>query len=274
MGYYRALENPSSFRKLAAAMWRAPNDPHVFGSVDVEATPVLAFLEAYNRRFGCKVTVTHLVARAIALLLARHPELNAKVGFASIRLRNRVDVFCQVSTEAGRDLSGSKLEGVDRMSLAAIAASLSRAAADIRADRDPAFRRSRGLFKALPLWALRMVLGLISFVANTLSWHLPRLGLPRDPFGSAMVTSVGMLGIDTGYAPFTPVARCPMIITVTRVRSRPWVVGDEVVPRPVLRLCGTFDHRVIDGFHAGQLSEEMEQLLAHPEQLLADGERL
>jgi pyruvate dehydrogenase E2 component (dihydrolipoamide acetyltransferase) len=97
--------------------------------------------------------------------------------------------------------------------------------------------------------------------------------MPRDPFGSAMVTSVGMLGIDTGFAPFTPIARCPIIATVTRVRPRPWVVGERVEPRPVLRLCGTFDHRVIDGFHAGLVSGEIERLLGEPEQLLLAHER-
>ncbi len=273
MAYYRRLESPSSFRKLAAAMWRPPNDPTIFGSLDVEMTPALAFLDAYNRRHDVKATVTHLVARAISVLLARHPEFNAKIGWANIKVRNRVDVFCQVSTEGGRDLSGFKIEGTDRFSIAEIARRLQKAAADIRADRDPAFRRSRDLFKAAPLWVIRMILWLMSALANTLSLHLPSLGLPRDPFGSAMVTSVGMLGIDTGFAPFTPVARCPIIVTVTRVRPRPWVVGDRVEPRPVLRLCATFDHRVIDGFHAGMLSGEVEELLARPEGLLTEGER-
>lgn len=272
MSYYETLKSPSSFRKLAAAMWRKPNDPHIFGSVDVEMTASLAFLDDYNRRHGSKVTVTHLVVRAIALMLAKHRELNAKVGFASIKVRNRVDIFCQVASDSGRDLSGLKLEGTDQLSLAQIALRLASGAADIREDRDPTFRRTRGFFRAAPLWLIRMVLGLMSLLANTLNIHLPKLGMPRDPFGSAMVTSVGMLGIDTGYAPFTPVARCPVIITVTRVRPRPWVVGERVEPRPVLRLCATFDHRVIDGYHAGELSGEVEALLGQPEKLLTEAE--
>jgi pyruvate dehydrogenase E2 component (dihydrolipoamide acetyltransferase) len=119
---------------------------------------------------------------------------------------------------------------------------------------------------------LRMILKLMSFLTNTLGLHLPKLGMPRDPFGSAMVTSVGMFGIDTGFAPFTPIARCPIVITVTKVQDRPWVVGDNVVPRPVLRLCAAFDHRIIDGFSAGRLSTEIEQLFYNPEGLLTEEE--
>jgi pyruvate dehydrogenase E2 component (dihydrolipoamide acetyltransferase) len=254
-------------------MWRPPNDPHIFGNVDVDMTPALALLARYNEQYGTKVTATHLLVRAVALTLRRYPDANAKVGWARILVRNRVDVFCQVATDDGRDLSGTKIEGTDELDLGGIEEALRKAAGAIRRDEDPAFRRSRGLFKALPLWAIRMIVGLMSLLANRLNLHLPRLGMPRDPFGSAMVTSVGMLGIDTGYAPFTPIARCPIIITVTRVVPRPWVVGDRVEPRPVLRVCGTFDHRVIDGFFAGVISTHIERLLSQPVRLLTPTER-
>jgi len=272
MGFYRPLEHPSAFRKLAAAAWRAPNDPHIFGSVDVDMTAAEAFLRSYNARNGCKATVTHLVTRAVAMTLARHPEYNAKVGWWRLRIRSRVDIFCQVATEGGRDLSGFKIDAADTRSVAEIAAALGGAAQKIRSGRDPAFDRSRRLFRALPLWAIRMLVGFLSFLVNTLNLDLPSLGLPRDPFGSAMVTSVGMMNVDTGFAPFTPVARCPLIATVTRVRQRPWVVDGRVEPRPILRLCGTFDHRIIDGYHAAEISTEVEELLERPEGLLMPGE--
>ncbi len=273
MGYYRPLENPTSFRKLAASMWRPPNDPHIFGSVDIDFTAGLTVIEKYNARYGTKITPTHLVARAMALTFARYPEANAKVGWTRIWLRNRIDIFLQVATDGGRDLSGKKLEGTDRLSLRELEVALRDAARKIREDQDPSFKRSRGLFKALPIWGIKMILWLMSLLTNTLNIHLPNLGMPRDPFGSAMVTSVGMKGIDTGWAPFTPIARCPVIITVTRVQARPWVVGDRVEPRPVLRVCGTFDHRVIDGFFAGTISTYVEHLLSHPAALLTPAER-
>ena len=270
---FSKLENPSSFRKLAAAMWSAPNDPHIFGFLDVDASHILALMEQYEQRYGKRLSVTHVVARATALVIARHPEVNAKVGWANLLQRSQVDVFCQVSTDSGKDLSGAKISEADTLSLGQLADALRDAAGKIRKGKDPAFERSRNMFKALPLWGLRMILWFLSLLNNTLNMHMPKLGMPRDAFGTAMVTSVGMLGIDTGFAPFTPIARCPMIITVTRVKKRPWVIDDEVVVRPVLRICGTFDHRIIDGFHAGKLCGDLEKLMYEPEGLLTDEER-
>ncbi len=270
---FSKLENPSSFRKLAAAMWNAPNDPHIYGFLDVDASAAMALMERYEQRYDTRVSITHVVTRAIAIILARHPEVNAKVGWANILQRSQVDIFCQVSTDGGRDLSGAKIQQADTLSLGQLAAKLRGSSKAIREGADPSYESSRKLFKALPLWGLRMVLWALSLLNNTLNLHLPKLGLPRDAFGSAMVTSVGMLGIDSGFAPFTPLARCPIILTVTRVKKRPWVVDDEVVVRPVLRLCGTFDHRIIDGYHAGELCTEIEKIMSEPELLLTDEER-
>jgi pyruvate/2-oxoglutarate dehydrogenase complex dihydrolipoamide acyltransferase (E2) component len=51
------------------------------------------------------------------------------------------------------------------------------------------------------------------------------------------------------------------------------VVGGRVEPRPILRLCGTFDHRVIDGYHAAEISAEVQELITNPKSLLTPAER-
>ena len=67
-----------------------------------------------------------------------------------------------------------------------------------------------------------------------------------------------MFGIDAAFAPFVPLARCPMLILVPEVRPRPWAVGDRAEVRPVLRLCATFDHRIIDGAAAGRFAARLD----------------
>jgi hypothetical protein len=65
---------------LAAGMWRKPSDPSIHGSMDIDAGPLLAFLEAHSRETETKLTVTHLVARAVALALREQPELTDAAG--------------------------------------------------------------------------------------------------------------------------------------------------------------------------------------------------
>ena len=263
MARFRPLKSPSSFRKLAVASWRAPNDPTIYGTMAIEMTDALAYIER-ARAGGVKVTVTHLVARAVALALRKNEELNAKVHLGRIVLRDTVDIFLQVSVDGGADLSGVKIERADEKGVAEIARELSDHAARIRAGRDPALQRSRNLVRSLPGWLVRPFLGIASFLTNTLHLDLRGSGMPRDAFGSAMVTSVGMFGIDVGYAPFVPLARCAMLVLVGEVQDKPWVVDGQVVVRPVLNLSATFDHRIIDGYHAGLLGAEVRRVLSSP----------
>ncbi|MCA9624161.1 MAG: 2-oxo acid dehydrogenase subunit E2 [Myxococcales bacterium] len=272
MTRFRPLPNPSTFRKMAAAMWRPPNDPTIYGTVDVEATAMLAFLERHRAEHPeARATVAHLVTAALARALAHHPELNAKVRlWGRLELRDEVVVSLQVASDDGRDLGIVRLEGADKLSLEAISERVREQAALVRReDERYELAKTRSLLKQMPWWLMRPVLAVTDVLTNELHIHVPSQGLLRDTFGSAMVTNVGVFGVDTAFAPFTPIARCPIIVLVTEVKQRPWVVEDRVEPRPVLRLCATFDHRIIDGAHAGHLGAEVRAILESAPESLA-----
>ena len=80
-----------------------------------------------------------------------------------------------------------------------------------------------------------------------------------------------MMGIRIGYAPFFPLASGPMIIMIGAAEDRVVAEDGKPVVGKVLTLNATFDHRVIDGFHASVIAREMRELLENPERLDSDG---
>ena len=265
MSHFEAMPDASSFRRMAAGMWKNPTDPTIYGAMDLDVTQTLAFIEQHRERTGEKLSITHLVAHAVAQAFVRHPELNAKVRYwGKLERRTSVDLFVSVSTEGGKDLSGARIDDADRLDLSGWVGAVQGRAKSIREGKDQSFEKSRGLFRALPWWAVRPLLWAIDLMSNELHLHLPGQGLPRDPFGSAVVTNVGTFGIDTAFAPFVPMGRCPMLLLITEVKDRPWVADGKLVVRPVLRLCATFDHRIIDGHAAGKLAREIRASIEMP----------
>ena len=263
---FSAMPDASSFRRMAAAMWHKPSDPTILGSMDLDVTRTLELMERVRARTGRRLTMTHVVSRAVAQAFASHPHLNARVRYwGKLEQRNAVDLFVSVSTDGGKDLSGVRLANADQMSLMDMVDAVEGRAGDIRAGKDPAYKKSRSVFGRLPWWLARPALWLTDVLTNELNVHLPAHGMPRDPFGTAVITNVGMFGIDTAFAPFLPVARCPMLLLITEVKKRPWVVGDRLEVRPVLRLCATFDHRIIDGVSAGAIAREVARHVEQPE---------
>lgn len=261
----------STFRRLAAAAWDAPRDATIYGSVEIDATPLLAYLDDLRSR-GVRATVTHAVGRALAVVLAEHPELNVLIRLGRFYPREDVDILFQValhddaSDPAAQDLSAVVLRGVDRKSVAQIADEFAARTTAVRADLDPEMADlRRRMVRIPPLW-LRPLQRVLDFVQYTLNLRVP--GLPRDSFGSAMLTNVGMYGITHAYAPLFPPSHCPLVVLVGAITRRPWVVsdaqGERLEIRPVLPIHATLDHRVIDGVQAARVAARLRALLGEP----------
>ena len=266
---FTPANNPSIFHRWAAAQWRRPKDPTIYGATELDVTPALGFLEKMRAEWGINITITHLVAKALAMAIAKYPKTNMKVRFwGKLEQRKTADVIVLVAGPGGRDLSAHRIAAADTVPLRQLATETIEATERIRADDDPKFRKSRELMEKLPWWIIRPFLTLISFFINELHIDLSKLGLPVDMFGAGMVTSLGMYEVDEAYAPLTPIGRIMADLLVTRIRERPWVVDGEIVVRPILKLCATFDHRSVDGIQAAKLSQEIRRLMSEPELLV------
>lgn len=247
-------------------MWGRPADPTIYGFVDVDVSKTLPFIEDFRARTGDKLTITHVVSLAVARAFGKHPELNAKVRYwGRIEERASVDVFVSISTEGGKDLSGTRIDAADELSLEELVQRLRGRVQEVREGRDKDTTRSKNMLARMPWWLARPALKLTDALSNELHLDLPALGLPVDPFGTAVVTNVGGFGIDTAFAPFVPMGRCPLLLLVTSIVPRPVVVDGAIEARPILRLCATFDHRIIDGYQAGKLAAEITSFVKDPQ---------
>ncbi len=252
------------WRKLAGSTWGRPMDPQFFGDLEVDASALLGYLDQVRHRTGVHVTMTHLVGRAVAHGLAVVPELRLRLARGREHERESVDVFFIVSAEGGEELTGVKIQDADRKSAAEIGEELRRRCAAIEKGTDPELGRSKTLMASLPPWMLRQGLRVAAWLTSDLNLDLPLLGMPRQAFGGAMITSVGGWGIGHAYSPLAHYYRVPVLILIGAVRQMPVAVAGQVVVRPILTLTATFDHRYVDGFHAAQFARAIREYCEHP----------
>lgn len=245
-------------------MFSAPADPQIFGALELDAAPVSAYI-ARAASAGRRLTPTHLVGRAVAHALQRVPDLNVRIRRGHARPRDTVDVFFITAVARGRDLSGIKIVDVPGKAAVDVADELTRRARALKQGADREFARSKQLMDALSPRLLRGALRLAAFVTEDLGLDLPMLSLHRAPFGSAMVTSVGMFGIPQGFAPLAWMYDVPIIVLVGEVARRPVVVDGRVEAREILPITATIDHRYADGWHISQLIQAFREYLAQPE---------
>jgi hypothetical protein len=257
----------SSWRRISLHMWGPPRDPTVYGNLEIKMPRALAYLEAANAAApDARVTVTHLVAKAIAKAVAEHPDANAFIAGRRIYLRSGVDVYCQVATDGGRDLSGVKIADADRKSVIEIARELARRADGVRRHVDPGSERSKRIVMRVPHAWLGLLMRLIGYLTFDLRLDLSRFGIAYDQFGSAMVSNIGSFGLGVGHAlaPLVPASRVPIVLLVGQVADKAIVDGGEVVAAPCMTVGATFDHRLIDGYQASSMAKSVIRAIEDP----------
>src|SRR5688572_3278104 len=186
------------WRRIASAMWGAPDDPQIFGALDLDASPMLAYI-ANARRAGSRVTPTHLVGRAVAYALSEVPDLNVRIRNGRAYPRDSIDMFFITAVAHGHDLSGVKITDAWHKSAVELSRELAIRSGAQKRGTDRELARSKRVMDAIPHRILRGGLRASAFLAEDLGLDLPGIGLPRAPFGSAMVTSVGMFGLPQGF---------------------------------------------------------------------------
>jgi pyruvate dehydrogenase E2 component (dihydrolipoamide acetyltransferase) len=263
---FRPLEPLLGWRRVAVHAWRPPRDPSVYAIVDIPVQGALAYIDKVREATGARVTVTHMVARAVALGIRAFPQLNGIVARRRILLRDTVDIFIQVATQGGRDLSGFKVVRADEKTVVEIAREVEQRVELLRTRRDRQVERTKSVLDRIPMPILGPFMRTIAYLVYDLDLDLSRFGIVKDEFGSAMVSNIATFGLSTAMAPLVPFSRTPLVVLVGQVEQRPVVEDGHIVARPMLTLGVTFDHRFMDGYQGGKMADLMRGYMSEPEQ--------
>lgn len=245
--------------------WTPPREATIHGTLEVDATALLDYITESRASTGVRVTITHLVAKAVAHAVSKMPEVNGIVARGSLWLRDSVDIFLQVALDEGQSLSGAIIRNADQKSAVEIAEEMAIRVEKIRSHTDDTLEKTTKTLEKVPDRLLRPLMRLLSWLQYDRGMNLSRLGLEPDPFGSAMVTNVGMFALQQGFAPAFGLGRTSIVLLVGEVTPKPVVVDGLVEVRPILGLHATLDHRVVDGYHASVLASAVREALTKPD---------
>jgi len=180
------------------------------------------------KKTGQKVSVTAFIVKACALALREHEIVNASLEVDEIVFHDEINVGCAVDVPNG--LVVPVVREADKKDVGAIS------------DEIAGFME-RGRRSALTS-------------AETAG-------------GTFTVSNVGMLGVEI----FTPIINYPQaaimgVGAIARLPRYLEVDSEILVPRHILKLSLTYDHRIVDGAPAARFSLKVRELLENPAELL------
>lgn len=261
--------NLSSFRRIALGTWKTAYDPSVYGAMKLDMDEALRYRDEFREKTGRRLTITHMMAKAIGGVLEAMPDANAIIRFNRIYLRKDIAVFFQVALTDGasgeQDLSGATVHALETKSLLEVVDEFQATVDNVRAQKDAALEQTRSSFKRIPYFLLNIVLTTIGLLGYTFNLDLRWAGIPKDPFGSVMITNVGSLGLEEAYVPLVPYSRVPLLLALGVVHREPAIgEDDEIVIKRTMKVFATFDHRVLDGSHAATMSKTLRAWFQDP----------
>ncbi len=254
--------------------WKTAKDPSVYAFAEIDMQKTLDLLPDYCEKHQVKITPSHLIGRALTYAMQRRPEINGMIRFGRIYLRPSVDLFFQVNIPGGEDkikganLAGTVVKNTQNLTLAEISRNLTEQAKKMKGGDMGELKKSFSIFKIIPWQLMGPLLDFTSFLIYGLNLDLSFLGLPKDPFGSAMITNTGGLGVEKVLAPLIPYSRVPLLLAVGALTDRAVVVDKQVVVRPCITIGVTFDHRMMDGVHAAHMAKDLKYCFENPADVL------
>ncbi|NQV16590.1 2-oxo acid dehydrogenase subunit E2 [bacterium] len=257
----------SPWRTISTAVYGAPNEGKIYGVVEIDVTDAWKMIKL-NRSQGRRITMTHLVASAIGRAIGWDiPEMNGFVKRGKVIQRDEVIVTVAVNMHGGREMSSVKVFDAHKKTVFEVGDDIRKQAAKARGGSDNDTMENKAFLARIPWPFRRMVFLLIRFITNNLGFEIKSMGLGHNAFGSILLSNIGSHGLTMGMAALFPGSKLPAVIIMGKEEEKPVVRDGEITIRKILPLTGTFDHRIIDGYHGGMLAHHIKRYLEKPELL-------
>jgi pyruvate/2-oxoglutarate dehydrogenase complex dihydrolipoamide acyltransferase (E2) component len=257
----------TAWRRVAAVMYKKPNDSKIVGSVEIDVTDLEAYIFR-KRREGLKITLTHVLLLIVARGFKEEvPEFNCFIRRGKPVLLPKVDASVSVLINRDTEMGSVKIPGVDSLTLAELVPVLQEEVTRSKKGDENATMRMKQLLGAIP-WPLReWVLDFLKWLTVRWGVSFPQKGITANGLGSFLLTNLGNVGLDVGYPALMPASNVSMVLALGNVNDRPWVVDGQVCVRRILTVSASIDHRVVDGIHIGRLFRYMKRTVLTPEKL-------
>lgn len=191
--------------------------------------------------------------------------MNGRIIWGKFFPHSQTDIGCLVAIEGGKDLANVKITHADKRSIVDISNTLYEKAQKLRQGKDEDFKKTTSTLKFVPVFLLKPLVYWVGFLGGSIGLSIPLFGVKKFPFGSCLVTSVGMMGLDRAFVPFPPYGRIPMLVMIGAIRDKPIAENGQVVIRPILTVTATLDHRFVDGAQAAKLAKKVREVFEDPE---------
>ncbi len=259
-----------NYRKIMPFFMRTKHESLIYYALDIPAESSIDFASRISEEYGMRVTPFHLVLHSLFKTHIAYPDLNRFVKGGVLWQRKGIWFSFSIKKEFNTKSSISivKREFKPDFTLKDTVQAATKGTREGRDKnkKDQAEKES-GLYTWIPAWIKKSLYPVYKFMDE---YDLFSASYTRkDPlYATLFIANVGAFDAETGYHHLYELGTIPMFIVLGKVRKKPWVEGEKVVPRYTIPLKVTADERVVDGFYYYRALDYFRDQLLEPDKLL------
>ena len=251
------------------------NDAQVFYEQDIDARPLLAWLDKANlgREPAERLTVFQVVLASIVRALQLRPKMNRFVVGNVLYQRKWVDASFIVKKKMSDDgkTSAVKVRFGEGDTLEDVVGHVRDAVTRGRKHEKTSSEHEMAFVLKLP----RLVLKAIVALLRALDYLnlMPRSMIDADElYSSVFLANLGGVGLDAPLHHLYDWGTIPIFTVVGKIEKVPVVnEAGQIEARDILPLRWTFDERVADGYYAAGSLDMVRDFVLDPERLMEKG---
>jgi len=250
-------------------------DAQVFYDQDIDARPLLAWLEHANRDRAPedRFTVFHVVTGASVRSLQLRPKMNRFVKGNVLYQRKWVDISFIVKKEMNDDgkTSAVKVHFEEGDTLEQIVQRIRGGVGRGRRREKTASEREMALLLGLPRVITK---GIVAFARALYSFNLMPASMidAAELYSSAFLANLGGVGLTAPLHHLYDWGTIPMFTVIGKIEKKAVVnEAGEIEVRDILPLRWTFDERCADGYYSAGSLNQVKDFVMNPEALMRAG---
>ena len=243
----------SLWRKSSIRNWKVRSDSSTYVTHDLNVTQLHEFCLQQN--LNSFFVFLSICSKA----LKSCPDVNVILHRGKVHYRNEQNIFIHViEDELGEELSGYVSYNPGDKDLTMLNSELTKELGVIKSGKS-FFQLSQSLSRFVPGFLIGPLMKISGFILYTLNFNLSYRLIPRDCFGSLMISNIGSIGLEHALIPLVNYTRAHLALAYGKSFKKLVKKDENIVEEEFVKLGFTFDHRVIDGKHLSQYIYQIEK---------------
>jgi len=245
----------SLWRKNSVSNWKIKNDSSTYVSHSLNVKNLISFSSKNN--FSPFITFTKIISQA----LKETPEANVILKGSKVFYRRTQNVFIHVTEDKlNEELSGYVIYDATNKSYEELDRETKESLQKIKSGIS-FFAPSQNLSRFIPRFMIRTLLKVSEFFFYRLNLNLFPSFIPKDCFGSILISNVGSIGLENAFIPLVTHSGAHLALAFGKIQDKVMLIDNTPQNISHVTLGFTFDHRVMDGHHLSQLINNIEGII-------------